>query len=599
MVDASDEPAGGETDDPEPALSVALGFESERNRELLAGLLDGYEIRPTEEGIPAATDICIVDAGGFERLREQLAAWKRGEGPTVAPALLVAGGSEDELWSRYADAMGESIDGVQPVPAPKRAIRSRVDGFAALRRYSERATDQQDRLELYGRAMDDAQVGITIADATEEELPLVYVNEQFCRMTGYDRERALGNSCRFLQGPETEEAKRRMFREAFDAEEPVTVELLNYRQSGETFWNEVEVVPVYSDEGDVTHYIGFQRDVTERREREMQLETYEDIIQTVTDPILVLDTDGRITYTNETAQETFGPVSTATPFADLFADDGAATVADALDTLRESGEEQTRELSLLGPAGGITTYQVRFQPASFGDEEQIIVVARDITDIRRHQNRLAVLDRVLRHNLRNKLNIVAGHAQTLTGEDRTDAQVTQAGGAIEAATGSLLDTVDAIREFDIRPDESSAIERDVAAFVREFESELRAAYPTVELTTTLPDAAPARCPAQLRFCLDELVGSAVERANGTPRIGFTVTADEEAVTLRVRDDGEPLPQIEREALAARTETQLEHTQGVGIWLVQWAVEAVGGGLRVEETDDGTSVALTFPTDSGN
>ncbi|PSQ22377.1 hypothetical protein BRD04_04660 [Halobacteriales archaeon QS_9_67_17] len=596
MADARDESVEREIDDDDATLSVALGFESARNRELLAGLLERYDVVTAEQTVPDGTDICIVDAGGFERLREPLAAWRREERPTAAPALLVSSGDENELWNRYADVIGESIDGVQPVPAPKRAIRSRISGFAALRRYSERASDQQDQLELYGRAMDDAQVGITIADATAEELPLVYVNEQFCRLTGYSREEVLGRGCQFLQGPETDESKRQQFRDAFAVEEPVTVELVNYRKDGEQFWNEVEVLPVYED-GSVTHYIGFQRDVTERRERETQLEAYEHIIQTVTDPVLVLDTEGHVTYTNGTAQETFGPVPNRTTFADLFDDDGAAAVEDALSTLRELGEEQTRELSLFGSTGGAATYQVRFQLASFGGEEQVIVVARDITDIRRHQNRLAVLDRVLRHNLRNKLNIVAGHAQTLTAQSPEGERVSDAAESIETATGSLLDIVNAIREFDVRPDEASAVERDVAAFVRECEPELRTEYPSVELTTDLPETARARCPAQLRFCLDELVGSAVERANEPPTIWLTVTAGVETVTLRVRSDGEPLPDVEQRALAAGTETQLEHTQGVGIWLTQWAVEAVGGGLRVEQGDDGTTVALTFPAHS--
>jgi len=117
------------------------------------------------------------------------------------------------------------------------------------------------------------------------------------------------------------------------------------------------------------------------------------------------------------------------------------------------------------------------------------------------------------------------------------------------------------------------------------------------LRTDLPETARARCPAQLRFCLDELVGSAVERANESPTIWLTVTEGVETVTLRVRSDGEPLPDVEQRALAAGTETQLEHTQGVGIWLTQWAVEAVGGGLRVEQGDDGTAVALTFSAHS--
>ncbi|MFC7176132.1 ATP-binding protein [Halosegnis marinus] len=64
--------------------------------------------------------------------------------------------------------------------------------------------------------------------------------------------------------------------------------------------------------------------------------------------------------------------------------------------------------------------------------------------------------------------------------------------------------------------------------------------------------------------------------------------------LRVSDDGDPMPDVERRALSAGTETPLEHTQGIELWLVRWAVEGVGGRFRVEDTETGTTVVLTFP-----
>ncbi|MFB6118151.1 PAS domain-containing protein [Halosegnis sp.] len=589
----SDPPADDEPAD-EP-VQVALGFESERNRELLAGLLDGYEVVTAHETVPEGTGVCVVDSGGFAWLREALAEWKRAEQPAAAPVLLVDGDEEETLWSRYADAMGEALDTVQPVPAPKRAIRARVDGLAALRRHSMRAARRDEQLALYGRAMDDAQVGITIADATDPDLPLVYVNERFCQMTGYNREEALGCNCRFLQGPATEERKRQQFREAFAAERPVTVELRNYRKSGELFWNEVQVVPVRDDDGEVTHYIGFQQDVTERKHRETQLEEYEQIVQSVGDPILVVDGKGVVAYTNEAAKQAFSGGAAGDEFAALFADPGATAIRDALAAVHETGDEQTCELSVPGPVGGPATYQLRFQPET-PEDDRIIVVARDITDIRRHQDRLSVLDRVLRHDLRNKLNVIAGHASRLVDDpDQPPAAIAQTADTIVGATDSLLDIAEAVRTFDVSPDDVSGIERDVAELVREMVPELRAAHPDLGLTTNLPEQAVARCPAQLQFCLEELIDSAVKRADDTPEVTLSVTADEASVTLRIYDEGAPLPPVERRALTAGAETQLEHTQGVGIWLVRWAVEGVGGSFQVEDTDAGTTVALTLPT----
>jgi PAS domain S-box-containing protein len=118
-------------------------------------------------------------------------------------------------------------------------------------------------LSVRERAIDEAPVGVTIADPSRADTPLVYVNDTFVELTGYPREETLGRSCRFLQGPETRAEPVREMRAALDAEEPVTVELRNYRTDGETFWNRVSLVPLTDDRGEVEHWVGFQQDVTE------------------------------------------------------------------------------------------------------------------------------------------------------------------------------------------------------------------------------------------------------------------------------------------------------------------------------------------------
>ncbi|PSP75609.1 bacterio-opsin activator [Halobacteriales archaeon QS_1_68_20] len=139
--------------------------------------------------------------------------------------------------------------------------------------------------ELKERAMDEAPVGITITDPDRPDNPLIYVNESFERMTGYAAEEALGRNCRFLQGEGTDPDAVAELREGIAAAEPVTVELRNYRRDGEPFWNEVTVAPLRDEDGEVTHFVGFQVDVTRRKEAQLALSAERERLDRLVDRI--------------------------------------------------------------------------------------------------------------------------------------------------------------------------------------------------------------------------------------------------------------------------------------------------------------------------
>ncbi len=110
--------------------------------------------------------------------------------------------------------------------------------------------------------------GVTISDARKPDYPLVYVNPGFERMTGYRAEEILGHNCRFLQGDDRDEAVLDEIREALQNEQPCRVTLRNYRKDGTLFWNELTIYPLRDEAGLLTHYVGIQRDVTERKKLE-------------------------------------------------------------------------------------------------------------------------------------------------------------------------------------------------------------------------------------------------------------------------------------------------------------------------------------------
>ena len=97
--------------------------------------------------------------------------------------------------------------------------------------------DPIEQLLLKDRALASAAEGITIADATAPDRPLIYVNQGFSRLTGYSVQETLGTNCRFLQGPDTDPLSVKQIRDAISAERHCEVELLNYRKDGTPFWN--------------------------------------------------------------------------------------------------------------------------------------------------------------------------------------------------------------------------------------------------------------------------------------------------------------------------------------------------------------------------
>ncbi len=126
----------------------------------------------------------------------------------------------------------------------------------------------EDALRVRDRAIESVHIGIVISDADKPGHPNIYVNPALCEMTGYTREELLGHSMKILQGPETDPAAVEEIRQALARGESCEVTLKNYRKNGQPFWNELLISPVVVENGRITHYIGIQTDVTERRRAE-------------------------------------------------------------------------------------------------------------------------------------------------------------------------------------------------------------------------------------------------------------------------------------------------------------------------------------------
>ncbi len=146
------------------------------------------------------------------------------------------------------------------------------NGFICVCRDITEAKQAEIRLRILERAISASSNGIIITDPTKPDNPIVYVNPGFERTTGYTKEEVIGKNSRLLQGNETDQPVLDQLRTAFKEGEACTVTLRNYRRDGELFWNELSISPVCDAEGRVTHYVGIQTDITQRKRTQEALQ---------------------------------------------------------------------------------------------------------------------------------------------------------------------------------------------------------------------------------------------------------------------------------------------------------------------------------------
>ncbi|WP_255151301.1 PAS domain-containing protein [Halorarius halobius] len=205
---------------------------------------------------------CLVTEAAFPGTEDGVALVRQArELRPELPLVLFADGDERTASEAVSAGVDEYVRrrGTDPVGAACERVTALLD-------------DGDPTPRLLDRAVEAAPIGITVADAQAPDMPLVYVNETFEAETGYAREEALGRNCRFLQGTDTDPERVAEMRRAIDAGEATSVTLRNYRKDGEQFWNEVTLAPLRDASGTVTHYVGFQQDVTRRKEAELIIE---------------------------------------------------------------------------------------------------------------------------------------------------------------------------------------------------------------------------------------------------------------------------------------------------------------------------------------
>ncbi|MCE8002350.1 EAL domain-containing protein [Halomonas sp. MCCC 1A11081] len=150
-------------------------------------------------------------------------------------------------------------------------VNGGVIGFYGIAKDMTEQHRRETELRILQRSVEASINGIIIVDAQTESLPVIYVNEAFERITGYRRDEVLGRNCNFLQGSETDPEAVAQMSQALAEQRDINVTLCNYRKDGTPFWNNLYLAPVRDGEGVVTHFVGIQHDISERKSYEAKL----------------------------------------------------------------------------------------------------------------------------------------------------------------------------------------------------------------------------------------------------------------------------------------------------------------------------------------
>lgn len=307
--------------------------------------------------------------------------------------------------------------------------------------------------------------------------------------------------------------------------------------------------------------------------------------------VVAIDNQGDIVHVNTAALEAVGRDREdvlGTPVEEVYGDAVA---------ILYPGE--TTEVAL---DNGRAVFEVTASPLR--DERYGVNVGRflllhDITERQRRIQQLQVLNRVLRHNIRNELNAVIAHAEHASERIEGDSEpVGQCLETIVETSNRLASLSETARQIQtaLEPEHRTVTEQDLASLGRRLVSRAREEYPDVIVEYEGPEVVAVETTTSLQAGLWELVKNACVH-NDAPEPTVTVTVDRRGdhATVTIADNGPGIPEHEQTVIETGEESPLEHGLGLGLWLAHWVVEVSGGALSFEANEGrGTVVTVQVP-----
>jgi len=453
---------------------------------------------------------------------------------------------------------------------------------------------ERNRFETVFGAIPEPVVNTVVEDGIER---ITRVNSSFEEIFGYDEATACRQPITALITPTTavDDPPNRC---PNDSSEPREVTRETVDGPCEFLFRRVAVGGPEADE-----YIHLYVDISEQKQHQRELERYERLVENL--PIGVYRTtpgpDGEFRLVNQGLVDTLeadsaGEFETVS-VSELYA--GPTSREQFSNRLLDQGAVEDVELELRTLKGNPIWATVTGRAVEEDGETVFELALQDITERKERQQQLAVLNRVLRHNLRNAMNVINGNTELLG--EAVDPDLEPRIHAIEQRIESLeqlSEKAGTMRSLFEQGREVTATV-DMADLLAELGADFESTYPEANLTIAEFDPVSVRADVRLKMALLELLDNAVVHNDCEPSITVSVSPAESKppdrwVDVTITDNGPGIPAEEWEAIERGEETPLQHGTGLGLWLVYWTVSLLGGEIALSTVDSGSEIVLTLP-----
>ena len=274
----------------------------------------------------------------------------------------------------------------------------------------------------------------------------------------------------------------------------------------------------------------------------------------------------------------------------------------ALERIRAAaeGEPQAFNWQIKRGNGELRWVCIHLTRTTLDGTDCVLAEIEDITEYRARERRLRLLSRIVRHNLRNKTTVLMGYGDrikaAIENEDlEEDLEMIL---EITSEIGTLSESVRQIEQI-AEPDATQRSPTNLRPIVEAHAEEFKERFPDVEMTVTAPADVWTVADKGVNYAISHAIENAIEHNDReTPKVTVSVTEDSvaERGVIKVIDNGPTIPEIEIDVLKDDVETtSTYHGTGVGLWVMQWCVDSLGGELRfAEQSPRGNVVEISLP-----